>query len=47
MGRVVATTDEKESIVFATIEDTEIANTRSSIPVSSQRRFDLYPDISK
>jgi predicted amidohydrolase len=46
MGQLLATTDEKESIVTAEISTTKINETRSSIPVSSQRRFDLYPDIS-
>jgi predicted amidohydrolase len=46
MGQVLVTTDEKETIVTAEISIPKIHETRSSIPVSSQRRFDLYPDIS-
>ncbi|KAL2911801.1 hypothetical protein HK105_208734 [Polyrhizophydium stewartii] len=46
MGQVIATTAEAEDIVYATVDTAKIAETRQSIPVYSQRRFDLYPDRS-
>ncbi|KAG8899898.1 hypothetical protein FRB99_006388 [Tulasnella sp. 403] len=38
--------DEHESIIYATIQPQAIAEARKNIPVSSQRRFDVYPDIA-
>ncbi|KAJ3336730.1 Omega-amidase NIT2-A [Kappamyces sp. JEL0680] len=46
MGQVVATCDEAEAIVYGEIDPAAIASARSGIPVSQQRRFDLYPDVS-
>ncbi|KXS13324.1 carbon-nitrogen hydrolase [Gonapodya prolifera JEL478] len=46
-GAVVATTDEAEATVYHDIDPAEIAHWRSSIPVVSQRRFDVYDDVSK
>ena len=46
-GRIIATTDEKEMIVYADLETALVEEARSSIPVSKQRRFDVYPDVSK
>eukprot|EP00842_Homolaphlyctis_polyrhiza_P005422 jgi/Hompol1/5881/HPOL_000180-RA len=46
MGSVIATTDAHEDIVHATIDPAKLAETRQAIPVYSQRRFDLYPDVS-
>nr|KAJ3420189.1 Carbon-nitrogen hydrolase [Polyrhizophydium stewartii] len=46
MGQVIATTAEAEDIVYATVDTAKIAETRQSIPVYSQRRFDLYPDVA-
>ena len=37
---------EKETIVYAELEDATIKSVRSGIPIYTQRRFDLYPDIS-
>jgi omega-amidase len=41
-GDVIATTDEKESIVVADIDLTKVDAMRQSIPVRNQRRSDLY-----
>ncbi|KAJ3337873.1 hypothetical protein HDU93_000373 [Gonapodya sp. JEL0774] len=46
-GDVVATTDEKESTVYHDLNPAEITHWRSSIPVVTQRRFDVYDDVSK
>jgi predicted amidohydrolase len=45
MGQIVATTDEKESIVFADIDASKVEEARKGIPVTTQHRFDIYPDI--
>lgn len=41
-GTVVATTDEKPCIVFATIDLAKVNQVRTSIPTSTQRRHDVY-----
>ncbi|TIC69265.1 carbon-nitrogen hydrolase [Wallemia mellicola] len=46
-GQVIATTDEQESIVYADIDVEQLQQIRSGIPLSSQRRFDVYADVSK
>jgi omega-amidase len=47
MGLTVATTDEKESIVFADVDPEVVREARRSIPVTIQRRFDVYKDVSE
>ncbi|KAG8885605.1 hypothetical protein FRB97_000513 [Tulasnella sp. 331] len=37
---------ENEAIVWATIDPAEVESARKNIPVTSQRRFDVYPDVS-
>lgn len=39
--------DEKEGIVVAELDGDRIEEVRKGIPISTQRRFDVYPDISK
>ncbi|KAI8723020.1 CN hydrolase domain-containing protein [Fusarium sp. LHS14.1] len=46
MAQVVVEAEEKETIVEWELDPDEITNTRKSIPVSAQRRFDIYPDVS-
>ncbi|PAV23472.1 carbon-nitrogen hydrolase [Pyrrhoderma noxium] len=46
MGKVIASTDEKEDIVHSFIDPGLLGEARSGIPVTTQRRFDVYPDIS-
>lgn len=41
-GDIIATTDEKESIVLADIDLTKVESMRQSIPVRNQKRTDLY-----
>ncbi|KAJ3182627.1 hypothetical protein HDU87_007965 [Geranomyces variabilis] len=47
MGKVIATTDGEEGIVYADVDTDAIFAARQAIPVTKQRRFDVYPDISK
>jgi predicted amidohydrolase len=46
MGKVIATTEEGEGIVMSELNLAKIEETRQSIPVNRQRRFDLYRDVS-
>ncbi|KAF8502550.1 carbon-nitrogen hydrolase [Hysterangium stoloniferum] len=46
-GEVIATTDERESIIYANIDPELMDSTRAGIPVNSQRRFDIYKDVSE
>jgi len=41
-GDVVATTDEKEGIVFADLDLTRLEEVRKGIPIGDQRRNDMY-----
>jgi omega-amidase len=45
-GQVISTTEEAEDIVMATIDVETLREVRSSIPVTTQRRFDVYPDVA-
>ncbi|KAJ5534748.1 hypothetical protein N7527_001002 [Penicillium freii] len=47
MGRIVAGTKESEDIIYATLEPSVIKESRQMIPINSQRRYDVYPDIGK
>jgi omega-amidase len=46
MATAVSEADENETIVYAQLHEKTIRNTRQAIPVYSQRRFDVYKDIS-
>ncbi|KAK5781419.1 hypothetical protein RI543_001262 [Arxiozyma heterogenica] len=46
-GEIIAEAGEGEEIIYAELDPEDIANFRQAIPLSSQRRFDLYKDISK
>ncbi|PVU94977.1 hypothetical protein BB559_002867 [Furculomyces boomerangus] len=46
-GEVTATCGFEETIVYAEIDKNAIEEIRTSIPIYTQRRFDLYPDVSK
>lgn len=43
---VQSQTDEKESIVYADLDGDTIVESRKGIPIYTQRRFDVYPDVS-
>ncbi|KAI8144703.1 carbon-nitrogen hydrolase [Fennellomyces sp. T-0311] len=46
-GAVIATCDEKETIIYADIDPQEVQSIRSSIPLYDQRRFDIYADVAE
>ncbi|CCD24449.1 putative hydrolase NDAI_0D01350 [Naumovozyma dairenensis CBS 421] len=45
-GEIIAEAGEGEEIVFATLDPMEIENFRKAIPITTQRRFDIYDDVS-
>lgn len=45
-AEVLAEAEEKEDIIYADLDNDTIQSTRKGIPVYTQRRFDLYPDVS-
>ncbi|KAL2314402.1 Hydrolase C26A3.11 [Schizosaccharomyces pombe] len=44
-GKVIATTDEKPSIVYADIDPSVMSTARNSVPIYTQRRFDVYSEV--
>ncbi|RPB25046.1 carbon-nitrogen hydrolase [Terfezia boudieri ATCC MYA-4762] len=47
MGKVLGKADGgKEGVVYAELKPEAIENTRAGIPVTMQRRWDVYPDVS-
>ena len=46
-AQILSETDEKESIVYADLEGEKIEEVRKGVPLYSQRRFDVYPDVSE
>lgn len=47
MAEVLSETDENESIVYAELSGEKIVESRKGIPITTQRRFDVYPDVSE
>ncbi|GAB0137083.1 hypothetical protein EsDP_00005366 [Epichloe bromicola] len=47
MAKVLVEAGETETIVEAELEPHVLAETRRNIPLGSQRRFDVYPDVSE
>lgn len=47
MARVLVEADENETIVTAELDGAEIERARTGIPLRTQRRFDVYPDVSQ
>ncbi|RDA87163.1 hypothetical protein CP532_4273 [Ophiocordyceps camponoti-leonardi (nom. inval.)] len=47
MARILAEAEEGEDVIFSDLSDELIVETRRNIPLASQRRFDVYPDVSK
>ncbi|PKI86035.1 omega-amidase [Malassezia vespertilionis] len=47
LGTVIETCDEKETIIWAELDPACAQDVRKTVPVSSQRRFDVYGDIAK
>ncbi|KAK5130841.1 hypothetical protein LTR08_001613 [Meristemomyces frigidus] len=44
---IMAQLEEKEDVVYADLETGRIEETRKGIPIYTQRRFDVYPDVSE
>jgi len=47
MGNILAEAGEGEEIVYASVDPAVLTSTRAGIPVTVQRRFDVYADVSK
>jgi omega-amidase len=47
MAEVLVEAGEREEIVYADLSGEKIEETRKGIPIYGQRRFDVYPDVSK
>ncbi|KAL4821954.1 carbon-nitrogen hydrolase [Aspergillus spinulosporus] len=45
-AKVLSEAEESETIVYADLDPETIESTRKGIPIYTQRRFDLYPDVS-
>jgi len=45
-AEILSETDEKESVVYAELSGEKIEEIRKGIPIYTQRRFDVYPDVS-
>ncbi|OGM49978.1 nitrilase family protein (Nit3) [Aspergillus bombycis] len=45
-AEVLVEAEDKETIVYADLNNDTIQSIRKGIPVYTQRRFDLYPDVS-
>ncbi|KAL1953907.1 hypothetical protein VTO42DRAFT_2029 [Malbranchea cinnamomea] len=46
-AEILTEAGETEDIVYADLDPAVIEETRKGIPIYTQRRFDLYPDVSK
>lgn len=46
LGEIIAEADENGATVIADIDTDLLATTRRNLPVTIQRRFDVYPDVS-
>lgn len=47
MGQVVAGTNQSEDIAYALLDPETIKRSRMAIPITFQRRHDVYPEIGK
>ena len=47
MAKVMVEAEESEEIVYAELEGEAIESARKWIPIYDQRRWDVYPDVSK
>lgn len=46
-GTVLVEADESEGIQYAELDPAKLDQVRAAVPVYSQRRFDIYPDVSQ
>ena len=44
---ILTEAEEKEAILYADLDNETVEGIRKGIPIYTQRRFDLYPDVSK
>jgi len=47
MGKVLGEASDGEEIIYAEIDPKVLEETRAGIPVTVQRRFDVYTDVSQ
>lgn len=47
MAKVLAEAESEETIIYAELDPASITSARRGIPTATQRRFDLYPDITE
>lgn len=47
MAQVLVEAEEKETVVVVELTGDKIEETRKAIPLNTQRRFDVYPDVSQ
>ena len=47
MAQVVGEAEELEAIVEAELDSAKIEETRRNIPLNTQRRYDVYPDVNQ
>ncbi|PHH92856.1 hypothetical protein CDD83_4278 [Cordyceps sp. RAO-2017] len=47
LAKVIVEADDKEAIIECELDGALIAEARKNIPLNVQRRFDVYPDVSK
>ena len=45
-AQILSETEDKEDIVYADLDNDTVMNIRKSVPIYTQRRFDLYSDVS-
>lgn len=45
-AKILDEAEEKETIIYADLDNETITSIRKNIPIYTQRRFDLYPDVS-
>jgi len=46
-AKIMAELGEEEDIAYADLDGETIEETRKGIPIYTQRRFDVYPDVSE
>jgi len=46
LGQVIVTCDEAETVVYASLDPERISDVRKMVPISTQRRFDVYPNVA-
>lgn len=47
IAQVVATCGEEETVIWTTLDPERVREVRKNVPVSSQRRFDVYPNVAQ